>query len=47
MTTGDDFDAEPYVFEIAIGGDLHEDGTRSGVLKRNAICNALRLQDHI
>ncbi|CAI6364067.1 unnamed protein product [Macrosiphum euphorbiae] len=47
MTTGDDFDADPYVSEIEIGGDLHEDGTRSGVLKRNTICNALLLQDHI
>jgi len=41
MITEDGFDAEPYVSEIEIGGDLHEDGTRSGVLKRNAICNAL------
>jgi len=34
MTTGDDFDAELYVSEIEIGGDLHEDGTRSGVVRR-------------
>ncbi|XP_015375534.1 PREDICTED: uncharacterized protein LOC107170042 [Diuraphis noxia] len=40
MTTGDDFNSEPYVSENEIGGDLHEDGTRSGVLKCNAICNA-------
>lgn len=47
MTTGDDFDAEPFVSETEIVGNQHEDGTRSGILKCNAICNALLLQDHI
>jgi len=47
MTTGDDFDAEPYMSETERVGDQHEDGTRSGILKRNVICNALLLQDHI
>ncbi|KAL4152855.1 hypothetical protein QTP88_000688 [Uroleucon formosanum] len=35
MTTGDDFDTEPYVSEIKVGGDLHGGGTRSEVLKNS------------
>lgn len=46
MTTGDDFDFELFVSEMEIVGDIHENGTRSGILKRDAICNALLLQDH-
>ncbi|KAL5232853.1 hypothetical protein ACI65C_000263 [Semiaphis heraclei] len=40
-------DAELFVSETEIVGNQHEDGTRSGILKCNAICNALLLQDHI
>lgn len=37
----DDFDAEQYVSEVYVANNLHEDRTRGGVTKRDAICSLM------